>query len=73
MVTPKKPKEVEIKGEVLFKKVDRLASYFELEQDEKYLANRTFTLDRSVVPDDYEPEKYEVTGEYSIKIKVTEK
>jgi hypothetical protein len=67
------PNEPEIKGSVRFKKVDPLACYFELEREPRFLGNRNFTLDREVLPKDFNPEKYEVTGEFSIKLTITEK
>jgi len=73
MTAKKDSNERVIKGPVLFKKVDPLAGYFELGRHEAFLGNRNFTVDRSVLPDDYEPEKYEVSGEYSIKLVVTPK
>ena len=67
------PNEHVIKGGVQFKKVSPLAAYFELDRADEFLGNRTFTVDRSLLPKDFEPEKYEVTGEYSIKLIITPK
>jgi len=72
MADKKKPDHV-IKGDVMFKKVSPLACYFELERDPKFLGNRNFTLDRTVLPNDFDPEKYEVTGSFSIELTITKK
>ena len=72
MADKKKPDHV-IQGEVVFKKVDPLACYFEMEPSKTLLSNRRFTLDRSVLPTDFDPEKYEVSGTFSIELTITPK
>jgi hypothetical protein len=72
-MTAKKPKEHVIKGGVIFKKVSPLAVYFELEREKSFFGNRSFTVDRDAFPADFNPEIHEVSGEFSIKIVVSEK
>jgi len=74
---PKKPKkkeviEVEIGGEVKFQSVDRRAARITLE-GEKIIGPRRFEIDRSLLPADYEADKYTVTGLFKIELKVKEK
>ena len=73
MGTPKKAKEHVIKGGVIFKKVSPLAVYFELEREDSFLGNRNFTVARDAFPADFNPEMHKVSGEFSIKIVVSEK
>lgn len=72
MADKKKPDHV-IKGGVMLKKVSPLAAYFELERADGFLGNRNFTLDRELLPADFEPEKYEVSGNFSIELTITKK
>lgn len=66
-------KETIIKGSVLFQNVDPNAARFEMEDKKGTLrSNRRFQVDPSFLPDDFDPNAFEVSGEYSIKIVVKE-
>lgn len=74
----KDPDEKEIKGGIRIRKIDSMVFRIELEQvregdDILLLGNRTMDLPRNFAPADYEPEKYDISGEYSITLTITEK
>ena len=70
----KKSKETIIKGNVLFQDVDQHAARFEMEDKKKaLLSNRRFQVSPDCLPDDFDPNVHEVSGEYIIKIMVKEK
>ena len=81
-MTAKKEREdkptVVIEGGIRVRKIDSMVFRIELEQVRKgddilLLGNRTMDLPRNFAPADYEPGKYDISGEFSIKLKIAEK
>lgn len=81
MTAKKKPEgesNAVIEGGIRVRKIDSMVFRIELEQVRKgddilLLGNRTMDLPRNFAPADYEPGKYEISGHFSINLKVTEK
>jgi len=73
MATKKKEIKKEIKGEVFFKNIDAHLARLELEYHKLLVSNRRIDIPADVFPYDFELEKYEVKGSYSIRITITEK
>lgn len=81
MTAKKKPEDkptVEVKGGIRIRKIDSMVFRIELEQvikggENLLLGNRTMDLPRDFAPADYEPEKYDISGDFSINLKITEK
>ena len=77
--TPNTGEEKIITGGIRLRKIDSMVFRIELEQvkDKQdnilLLGNRTMDLPRGFAPADYEPEKYEISGEFSINLKIAEK
>jgi len=74
MATKKKKKKtsIEIEGEAVFNSMDRRACRISLNSD-KIIGPRRFEVDRKLLPADYEPAKYSITGTFSINLEVKEK
>jgi len=67
MATLTKP-TVEVKGKVKFTDADPLAVRLELEDTGVLKNNRRIQLDPDFLPEDFDPMKYEVSGEYVLKV-----
>lgn len=57
------------------KKVDAYRVWCEMDRDDNgtIQGDRSLDLARDVLPADYEPEKYEISGSYSIKLVIKKK
>lgn len=62
--------KTEIKGDLVLDDVDRLSARFKKEGENEIQSNRRIHFDASVLPPDYEPEYYKVTGSYKYIIEV---
>ena len=59
---------MEIKGQLTFKGSDQIMLRAEMEQHPELRSSRTVVFSKSVIPADYEPDKYDLTGEYVFKV-----
>ena len=70
---------MELKSRLIFRSVDQIAARLEIAETGKVRlpkgevvpllrSNRILTFHRSILPPDFEPEKYDVEGEITVKI-----
>ena len=69
----KRARETEFKGALSFKSKDRSGSRFNVAMHEQVTNLHTINFVPGVLPADYEPGKYEVSGEIIIKVSVRKK
>ena len=70
----KKPKEIvrEIKGQLAFQRIGQGMATFKLVSPDLF-SNPLVQVPSTILPDDYEPSKYHVEGEFIYTITITKK
>ena len=63
----------EFKGDIEFRNCDSYMVRTEMDSHPGIMSNRRIDFARSVLPNDFESEKYTVTGRYVLTLEITEK
>lgn len=71
--SPKKNEGYKIKGKLKFGNLDQQAARMDIQGAPELLNTRILKLDTGVLPKDFEPDLYDVTGTYEFVIKATPK
>ena len=60
-------------GELIFTDVDPIHARFEMAENDNLLGARRLQMPVDILPEDYEPEKYDVKGKFGFEIIVVPK
>lgn len=68
-----KPVEKTIKGKMNLQAADAIMAQFAMDRNDMVRSNVKVVFGRSVLPDDYEPEKYDIEGSFEFKVIIKKK